>query len=37
MPEVILHQWEISPSCGKVRKLLRHKGIAFSVRNYNGR
>lgn len=36
MPEVILHQWEISPFCGKVRKLLRHKGIEFSVRNYNG-
>jgi len=36
MPEVTLHQWEISPFCGKVRKVLRHKGIAFSVRNYNG-
>ena len=36
MPEVILHQWEISPFCGKVRKVLRFKGIEFSVRNYNG-
>ena len=36
MPEVTLHQWEISPFCGKVRKVLRHKGIAFTVRNYNG-
>jgi glutathione S-transferase len=36
MPEVILHQWEISPFCGKVRKVLRHKGIEFSVHNYNG-
>jgi glutathione S-transferase len=36
MSEVLLHQWEISPFCGKVRKVLRHKGIEFSVRNYNG-
>jgi glutathione S-transferase len=36
MPEVILHQWEISPFCGKVRKVLRLKGIDFTVRNYNG-
>ena len=36
MAEIVLHQWEISPFCGKVRKALRHKGIAFSVRNYNG-
>ena len=36
MPEVILHQWEISPFCGKVRKVLRRKGIAFTVRDYNG-
>jgi len=36
MAEIVLHQWEISPFCGKVRKALRHKGIEFSVRNYNG-
>ena len=36
MPEIILHQWEISPYCGKVRRLLRHKGLPFQVREYNG-
>lgn len=36
LPVVTLHQWEISPFCGKVRKVLRHKGINFSVVNYNG-
>lgn len=36
MPTVILHQWEMSPFCGKVRKVLRHKGISFAVVNYNG-
>ncbi len=36
MPVAVLHQWEISPFCGKVRKVLRHKGIDFSVVNYNG-
>jgi glutathione S-transferase len=36
MPSVILHQWEISPFCGKVRKILKAKGIAYSVVNYNG-
>src|SRR5579864_3077924 len=36
MPTVILHQWERSPFCRKVRKVLRHKRIDFSVVNYNG-
>jgi glutathione S-transferase len=36
MPTVILHQWERSPFCAKVRKVLRHKQIEFSVVNYNG-
>ena len=36
MPEILLHQWEISPFCGKVRAILRHKGLSFQVRNYNG-
>jgi glutathione S-transferase len=36
MPTVVLHQWERSPFCGKVRKVLRHKRIDFSVVNYNG-
>lgn len=36
MTEVVLHQWEVSPFCAKVRKLLRFKGIAFRVENYHG-
>lgn len=36
MNKFVLHQWEISPFCGKVRKALRFKGIDFDVINYNG-
>jgi glutathione S-transferase len=36
LPDVVLHQWEISPFCAKVRKILRLKGIAYRVENYNG-
>lgn len=36
MATVVLHQWEESPFCGKVRKVLNHKGIAFKVANYYG-
>jgi glutathione S-transferase len=36
MAEVVLHQWEVSPFCAKVRGMLRHKGVAFSVENYHG-
>jgi glutathione S-transferase len=36
MPTITLHQWEISPFCGKVRRLLAHKQLAFTVENYNG-
>jgi glutathione S-transferase len=36
MSVVILHQWERSPFCRKVRKVLRHKGIDFTALNYNG-
>jgi len=36
MNEAVLHQWEVSPFCGKVRKILRLKGIPFRVENYNG-
>ncbi len=36
MPEIVLHQWEISPFCGKVRRILEHKGLAYRVENYNG-
>ncbi|PCJ46476.1 MAG: glutathione S-transferase [Moraxellaceae bacterium] len=34
--EVILHQWAISPFCGKVRRILDDKNIAYRVKNYNG-
>ena len=36
MPAIVLHQWVISPFCGKVRRILEHKGLAFEVINYNG-
>ena len=36
MPKVVLHQWEMSPFCNKVRMCLRHKGLDYSVTNYNG-
>ena len=36
MPEIVLHQWEISPFCGKVRRILQHKGLGYQTVNYNG-
>ncbi len=36
MPQVLLHQWEISPFCRKVRKLLAHKGVEYRTQEYNG-
>lgn len=36
MPSIVLHQWVISPFCGKVRRSLEHKGLAYEVINYNG-
>lgn len=36
MTDILLHQWEISPFCGKVRRILEHKGLAYRVQNYNG-
>jgi glutathione S-transferase len=36
MPAIILHQWQISPFCGKVRRILQHKGLEFDVVDYNG-
>lgn len=36
MPEVILHQWEMSPFCNKVRRCLKYKGVSYAVVNYNG-
>jgi len=36
MPMIVLHQWEMSPFCNKVRRCLRLKGLDFRVENYNG-
>ena len=36
MPTVVLHQWEMSPFCNKVRRCLKYKGIDYSITNYNG-
>jgi glutathione S-transferase len=36
MPDVLLHQWVISPFCRKVRKVLAHKGVAYRTVEYNG-
>ena len=36
MPDIVLHQWEISPFCGKVRRILEHKGLGYQTVNYNG-
>jgi glutathione S-transferase len=36
VPAIVLHQWQISPFCGKVRRVLEHKGLAYDVVNYNG-
>ena len=36
MPQIVLHQWEMSPFCNKTRRCLRYKGLAFSVVDYNG-
>ena len=36
MADILLHQWEISPFCGKVRRILEHKGLPYRVQNYNG-
>jgi len=36
MANVVLHQWDISPYCRKVRKALRFKGIPYETVDYNG-
>lgn len=36
MPDVVLHQWVISPFCRKVRMVLALKGIAYRTEEYNG-
>ena len=34
--QVVLHQWDISPYCSKIRKVLEAKNIPYTVVNYNG-
>ena len=36
MTAILLHQWEISPFCRKVQRILEHKGLPYQVQNYNG-
>jgi glutathione S-transferase len=36
MTAIVLHQWVMSPFCNKVRRCLEHKGLGYSVINYNG-
>jgi glutathione S-transferase len=36
MSKVILHQWNISPYCAKIRKVLEFKKINFVTKDYNG-
>jgi glutathione S-transferase len=34
--KIVLHQWEMSPFCNKVRRVLTAKGLEFDAVNYNG-
>lgn len=36
MPQIVLHQWEMSPFCNKTRRCLSYKGLAYETVNYNG-
>ena len=36
MPTILLHQWEMSPFCNKVRRCLSYKGLKYEVKDYNG-
>lgn len=35
-PEIVLHQWCISPFCTKIRKVLAFKGLAYRIEEYGG-
>jgi glutathione S-transferase len=35
-PEIVLHQWSISPFCGKVRKVLAYKRLPYRIVEYGG-
>lgn len=34
--KIVLHQWEVSPFCRKVGRMLEFKGLPFEAVNYNG-
>jgi glutathione S-transferase len=36
MPSILLHQWDMSPFCNKVRRTLAYKGLKYEVKDYNG-
>ena len=36
MPQILLHQWEMSPFCNKARRCLAYKGLKYQVKDYNG-
>ncbi|MFT3926701.1 MAG: glutathione S-transferase family protein [Myxococcales bacterium] len=35
-PEIVLHEWSISPFCGKVRKVLALKRLPYRIEDYGG-
>lgn len=35
-PEIVLHQWCISPFCTKIRKVLAFKGLPYRIEEYGG-
>lgn len=36
MPNILLHQWHMSPFCNKTRRCLSYKGLKYEVKDYNG-
>ena len=36
MPDIVLHQWCISPYCGKIRKILAFKRLSYRIEEYGG-
>ena len=36
VPQILLHQWEMSPFCNKTRRCLSYKGLKYEVKDYNG-
>lgn len=34
--DAVIHQWQVSPFCSKVRKILAFKGIPYEKKDYNG-